>query len=124
MAHTLDYLIFDYSEDDEGNATWDAMATLTAEQFAPLIDEVALVLGWAQRHFAQLRGPLDEGFLWDYDLSLRADNGREIPVQVQWSPVALHYTAPTSSAELLTLTLTLSGRNDFAAAFAESFELE
>lgn len=124
MPQTLDYLIFDYSEDDEGNATWDAMATLPAGKFAPLLEEVQHVLDWAQRHFAQARGPLDEGFLWDYDLSLRASSGQDMAVAVQWSPVALQFAAPASPQALLTLTLTLTGRADFAAAFSEAFELE
>ena len=31
-AMTLDYLDFDYSEDEEGTGTWDAMASVKAER--------------------------------------------------------------------------------------------
>ena len=32
----FDYLDFDYSEDDEGTASWDALASVTAERLPAL----------------------------------------------------------------------------------------
>ena len=40
----LDYLDFDYSEDDEGTATWDALASVTAERLPALTAEVEQLL--------------------------------------------------------------------------------
>ena len=37
----LDYLDFEYSEDEDGNGTWDAMASVPAPRWGALLDEVA-----------------------------------------------------------------------------------
>ena len=70
MRTALDYLIFDYSEDEEGSATWDAMATVTADRWPALQAEVLQVLHWAEQQFPRQRGALDEGAAWDFDISL------------------------------------------------------
>ena len=41
---TLDYLDFDYSEDDEGTGTFDAMACVTEAQWARLQQEITQLL--------------------------------------------------------------------------------
>ena len=41
MAAVLHYLDFDYSEASDGNATWDAMASVTAAQWSALLAETA-----------------------------------------------------------------------------------
>ena len=43
-AMTLDYLDFDYSEDEEGTGTWDAMASVKAERVPALAAEIAQLL--------------------------------------------------------------------------------
>ena len=91
--HTLHYLDFDYSEDDAGCATWDAMASVRPAQLGAVQAEVALVLHWAQQEFADGHGPLDEGGEWDHDL--------------QCLPEGERYT----------LTLTISGTPAFGAAW-------
>lgn len=40
----LDYLDFDYSEDEDGNGTWDAMASVADSRWAALLEEVRQVL--------------------------------------------------------------------------------
>ena len=68
MALTLHYLDFDYSEDDAGCGTWDAMASVRPAQLDALLDEMAQVLDWAGEEFAERQGPIEDGGDWDYDL--------------------------------------------------------
>ena len=46
MPFTLHFLDFDYSEDDEGTGTFDAMACVTEAQWARLQHEITQVLQW------------------------------------------------------------------------------
>lgn len=97
MAMTLHYLYFDYSEDDAGCGTWDAMASVRPAQMDALRAEVAQVLDWAHSEFADQHGPLDDGGEWDYDLQ------------------------GAHEADRYTLTLTISGTPAFGAAWRTQF---
>ena len=61
----LDYLEFDYSEDEEGTGTWDAMASVKAERVPALAAEIEALLRWASQKFAGRQGAVEEGFDWD-----------------------------------------------------------
>ena len=119
---TLDYLDFDYSEDDEGTGTWDAMACPQPHQLRALYAEIEQLLAWAQRQFPGRRGPREEGGEWDWELQAQHEDG---------SPLALHYDAgsarlqapDTPAGERITVTLTLSGSPAFAEALQEHFGL-
>ncbi len=120
----LQYLDFDFSEDDEGTATWDAMASATPPQWPALLDEVAQVLGWAHDRFAGQRGPVEEGGDWDFDLQC---------VQEVVTPQHLHYDPDeqvlrvqngNASNQRHTLSLSLSGSAQFSAALRERFGLD
>ena len=54
---TLDYLDFDYSEDDEGTGTFDAMACVTEAQWARLQHEITQVLQWCHGSFQKAPAP-------------------------------------------------------------------
>lgn len=71
----LHYLDFDYSEDDDGNGTWDAMASITPTHLSALLAEVAEVLRWAHRDFGGRPAPLDEGGDWDWALHSLHEEG-------------------------------------------------
>lgn len=123
MPVALDYLIFDYSEDDEGTATWDAMANVPAPQFAALEKEVLQVLLWADQQFPRQRGAIDEGATWDFDLHASTDAQGALRTAIDWQAPALRLPA-VAAHERITLTLTLSGRSAFADAFVRAFEVE
>lgn len=114
---TLHFLDFDYSEDDEGTATWDAIASVPAHRLPQLQDEVAAVLAWAHGEFGALRGPVEDGGLWDYDLHCERD-GQPL-LTLAFEPRTGQLLPPTAAqpGERVTLTLTING----AAAFAEAF---
>ena len=120
----LDYLDFEYSEDEDGNGTWDAMASVPEQRWDALLDEVRQVLQWAQQDFRGRRAPLDEGGDWDFDLSAQDDdNGRAL--RVRWDPTVAAIVADTPQAGgYTTLTLTLTGNTTFGDALREVFGLD
>ena len=68
----LHYLDFDFSDEDSGRGSFDAMASVAASRLPPLLAEVAAVLGWAGRAFGPA-GALDDDGEWDYDLRATAE---------------------------------------------------
>lgn len=97
---TLDYLIFDHSEDTEGIGSFEAMASVSPDHLDAVRAEVARVLAWAHGAFPDGHGDLDEGFVWHHDLQEQRE-----------------------SATLHTITLLVSGTAAFTLAFAERFDL-
>lgn len=121
---TLNYLDFDYSEDDHGTGTWDAMASVAAPQRAAVHAEIAAVLAWAHGAFAGERGPLDDGGRWDYDLQETED--RATPWHLAFHEATGQLTAQPGRPGVPrhTVTLSISGDADFGAALRERFALE
>ena len=118
----LDYLIFDYSEDDDGNGTWDAMASVPQERLDALRQEAGLVLRLAQRDFKGRHAALDDGGDWDFDLQAQDENGAPVATRFDVASGELEL-APAASGRV-TLSLSLSGNAHFAAAFNERFQLD
>ena len=102
----LNYLDFDYSEDEAGNGCFDAMAACAPERQPALHAEVQQVLDWAHEHFKGLCAPLEDGGQWDYDLLSQ----REHEADSAAFPEGRHV-----------LTLSLSGTAGFCAAFRAAF---
>lgn len=71
---TLDYLDFDYSEDDEGTGTFDAMACVTEAQWARLQHEITQVLQWCHEQFPE--GPKTD--IVGVGAAIRQPDGRVI----------------------------------------------
>jgi len=117
----LHFLDFDCSDDEEGTMTWDAAARVPADRLPELLREITTVLAWAHAEFGPLRGPVESGGLWDYDLQYERDGQ---PLH------ALHYDPDAGqlpplpkllSGEQVSLTLSMSGSPVFAEAFTEHF---
>lgn len=120
----LDYLDFEYSEDEDGNGTWDAMASVAESRWAALLDEVRQVLHWASHDFRGHRAPLDEGGDWDFDLSAQ-DDDHGSALRIRWDGAARAIDAQTpQTGGYTTLTLTLTGNAAFGDALRERWELE
>lgn len=88
------YLIFDFSDGDDGIASFEAMASTRADEHAAVLAEARQVLDWAHRHFPGRHGPVEDGNAWDHELLTQQEEGG-------W----------------LTVTLTLSASAEFADAF-------
>ena len=120
----LDYLDFDYSEDEDGNGTWDAMASVADSRWAALLEEVRQVLHWASHDFRGRRAPLEDGGDWDYDLSAQDDDhGRALRIRWDRANAAGQTEAPQPGG-YGTVTLTLTGNTAFGDALRQAFGLE
>lgn len=92
------YLTLDFSDSTEGIATFEAMASTSAEHHAAVLAEVDQLLRWAWQHFPDAHGPADDGMDWDHDLQVQVEAGG-------WHSV----------------TLTLTGSPAFADEFLRAF---
>lgn len=121
---TLHYLDFDYSEDEQGHGSFDAMASTEPQHMAAVRAEIARVLDWAHATFPDMRAPLEEGGEWDYNLE----------GQQEWSThEALSYDEVTgkfssqlgpAGAPRHMVTLSISGSAQFCEAFRQRFGVE
>ena len=118
---TLEYLEFDYSEDEEGTGTWDAMASVKAERVPTLAAEITQLLQWAQRQFAGRQGAVEEGMDWDYDLQSQDDDGQPLPVHLDKANA--QWTLQASATGYTTVSLSLSGSAQFGDALRDAFGL-
>ncbi len=120
----LHFLDFDYSEDEHGFGTFEAMASTHAAQATHVRQEISLVLNWAHSAFLGLRAPLDEGGEWDFDLQ----------GQQEWSALetlTFNETTGLLSAQLEaaapprhSITLSLTGHPSFCDAFRQQFSID
>ncbi|MEQ6437918.1 hypothetical protein V8Z74_23305 [Comamonas sp. w2-DMI] len=117
----LDYLDFDYSEDEEGTGTWDAMASVGAARVPALAAEVERLLRWASRDFKGRQGAVDEGGDWDYDLQAQDDAGQ--PLTARFDEASGRLALEASATGRTTVTLSLSGSSWFGEALRSAFEL-
>lgn len=112
----LDYLDFDYSEDEQSTCTWDAMASVYAERVPALASEIEQVLCWATREFEGRQGAIDDGGDWDYDLQSQDDEGQPLPASFDAGAGKLMLAASANGRT--TVSLTLAGSAQFGAALA------
>ena len=121
-AGALHYLEFDYSEDEHGHGSFDAMAAAAPAQLRALQDEVARVLDWAHAQFGG-SAALDEGGEWDCEL--QAVREVATALDVRHRPGAGLELSPAASGEpRVTISVTLTGTPAFCAALREAFALE
>ncbi|WP_312790584.1 hypothetical protein [Diaphorobacter nitroreducens] len=118
---TLHFLDFDYSEDEEGTGTWDAMASVPTDRLPELLAEITALLDWAHTEFGTLRGPVETGGLWDYDLQCERDGLPLLALGFDIHERQIHPRPQSQPQAWVTLTLSLSGGPAFAAAFVDRF---
>jgi hypothetical protein len=116
----LRYLDFDFSDEDSGRGSFDAMATVVPGQMPALLAEISAVLRWARRAFGPA-GALQYDGEWGYDLAgvVEPDAPLELAYDEGTGEVSL--TPAATGQALTTLTLTLSGSSAFCEAFREEF---
>lgn len=118
----LHYLDFDFSGDAHGHGSFDAMASAGPAQLAALDAEIRAVLDWAERRFGPAAA-LDEGGEWDY--ALHGVRETATPLAVRYAPGAARLELQPGEADppRVTLTLTLTGTEDFCSALREAFAI-
>jgi hypothetical protein len=120
----LRYLSFDYAEDTGGTGTLEAAASTWPERAQAVHAEVVQVLGWAHARFPGRRGPLDEGFDWDYDLQGLLEYTAPQVVLYDEAARVVTVQADPPGKPRHTLTLSLSGSAEFCDAFRQEFGLD
>lgn len=117
----LTYLDFDYSEDSEGDGTFDAIASVPHAQAAGLMGEIARVLGWAHGLWPDGCAPLDEGGIWHYDLQGVQEVHSPLAFEFNAAGGELNATLCAATPPRTTVHFTVSGRPDFCAEFRAAF---
>jgi hypothetical protein len=117
----LHYLDFEFSDEDSGAGSFDAMAAVRPDRLPALLAEVAAVLRWAHRGFGVPGAPPEDGE-WDFALQAVADPDRPLAItyDVGKGEVAMGH----AGGALVTVTLTLTGVPAFCEALRGSFGLE
>lgn len=123
MPATLRYLHFDLSDDSDGLLTFDAMASATPQHLPALHDELARVLGWAHAQFGPVRGPVEDGGLWDFELTGTLESSQAQHLDFDPRAGVLHVQPAPGQTLRHTLSLTLSATPQFAQAFQTEFGL-
>ena len=115
----LHYLDFDFSDEDSGRGSFDAMASVLPDRLPALLGEIAAVLQWAVAAFGTAGAQEDESE-WGYELQGVAEPGTPLNVVYDNGNGVVTLT-PDSGPARTTLTLTLSGSPTFCSAFKERF---
>jgi hypothetical protein len=89
----LQYLIFDASDDGEGLGSWEAVASVRADDRERLWAEVEALRAAAEADAPGPRGPQEEGGAWDLDVRSRADGA--------WLEVTVTLVGPWTWGEAL-----------------------
>lgn len=115
----LHYLVFDFSDEDSGRGSFDAMAGVGGPRLPALLAEIGAVLAWAHRAFGPAGALQDEGE-WDYEL--QGITEPDTPIDVRYEGGGRVMLAAGAGGATTTLTLTLSGSPGFCQAFREAFD--
>jgi hypothetical protein len=91
---TLQFLIFDASDNGDDTGTWEAMASVRAADLPAVKTEVRAVLEAAERDSPGPRAALDDGGSWDADQQEQIDG--------EWITLTLTLTGPWAWGEALT----------------------
>jgi hypothetical protein len=117
----LQYLDFDFSDEDTGRGSFDAMASVLPDRAPAVLAEIAIVLRWAVGAFGP-SGLLEDDSEWDYEVQGIVEPGTPLKVTYDEASGEVSLT-PAGGSARATLTLTLTGSAAFCEAFRERFEL-
>ncbi len=117
----LQYLDFDFSDEESGRGSFDAMASVLPDRLSALLAEMAHVLRWAFGAFGR-PGPLDEGGEWDCEMQGSIEPGTPLAISYDDSQGEVQLAPAPGGDARTTLTLTLSGSPAFSEAFRAEFE--
>jgi hypothetical protein len=119
FSMSLEFLDFDFSDDEQGHGSFDAMASATPAQLPALEREILRVLDWAQENFPDARGPLEDGGEWD--AQLHGTQEIATPLHVHRLGGRLVLEPRGTGVPRVTLSLTLCGTPGFCEAFRDAF---
>ena len=106
------------------SGTLEAMASTWPEQVPAVQAEIVRVLDWAYAAFPDRRGPVGEGGDWDYDLQGMQEFTAPETIQYDELTRQLSVQLGPTGEPRHTVTLAISGTNEFCSAFRQQFGLE
>jgi hypothetical protein len=116
----LHYLDFDFSDEESGRGSFDAMASVLADRLPALLAEIAVVLGWARATFGP-PGAMQDESTWHLDLQGITEPDILLEVEFDEGAYAVILRPAVAGPARTTLTLTLSGSPAFCEALRENF---
>ena len=114
----LNYLLFDFTDEEDGACSFDALASVLPPRLAPLVGEVEAVLGWASREFGAPPAAGGEG---EWDFALHALGDADVPLEIAYDAQQGRVVMPSTPAGRVTLALTVTGTAAFGEAFRHAF---
>lgn len=120
MHPELHYLDFDFSDEESGRGSFDAMASVMPVRLPALLAEIGAVLGWATDAFGPCGASEDEG---EWGCELQGISEPAMPLKVVYEGGVVNLE-PAVGVARTTLTFTLSGSAAFCEAFRERFGLD
>jgi hypothetical protein len=115
----LHYLDFEFSDEDSGRGSFDAMASVLPARLPALLGEIGAVLRWAAAAFGPAGALQGEGE-WDYELQGIAEP--DTPLAVTYDDARGEVSLPSGMAPgRTTLTMTITGSAMFCEAFRDAF---
>ncbi|MGI4778050.1 MAG: hypothetical protein ACRYGA_08010 [Janthinobacterium lividum] len=119
----LQYLDFDFSDEDTGRGSFDAMASAPPRRLPALLAEIATVLRWSVDVFGSSEAQ-DTQDVAEWDHALQAVAEPDMPLNIAFDEIRGEVVLGTGGAAArTTLTFTLSGSPAFCDAFREAFEV-
>jgi hypothetical protein len=113
----LQYLLFDFTDEEGGACSFEAMASVLPAGLGPLLREVEAVLAWAYGDFGA-PSAAEDGGEWDFDL--HAANENDAPLAVAYDVRSARVLLAAAPGRV-TLTLTVTGSRAFGTAFRDAF---
>ena len=116
----LAYLIFDFSDEESGCGSFDAMASVLPDRVPALLAEVQAVLRWAHQAFGPPSAAEGDGG-WDFDL--HGTTEAHAPWALAYDPGPGTVSAGQAGPGRATLTLTIGGPRPFCDALRDAFSI-
>ena len=111
----LHYLLFDFSDEEGGAGSFDAMASVLPHRLPAVLAEVEAVLRWAHREFGAASADGD----WDFELQATCEP--DTPLHATCDAASGRVALSPHCDALTTLSLTLGGSSAFCEAFRRAF---
>jgi hypothetical protein len=116
----LNYLEFDFSDEESGRGSFDAMASVVPGRLPALLGEISAVRAWAIRTFGPA-GALEDAGEWDDEVQAVAEPDQPLQVDCDERTGEVSLPPAAAQAERITITFTLSGSRAFCEAFRDAF---
>lgn len=117
----LDFLLFDFTDEESGAGSFDAMASVLPARWPALVGEVEAVLRWAHAEFGPPSASADQG---EWDFELQATHAADAPLDVAYDARSGRVVSARACEEgRTTLTFTIGGSRAFCESLRQAFEV-